>query len=178
MTSGSSTSPSDPPKGEDTTYNNNSRSGGLWSWLQNFADDQSLGRLQQCQQLADTLRACQERQTDQAPALDEIGLGKRWMVYFGWRDMPIVNKKGCVPEQHALWGCRAVSLRCGAELQQMKSCFEEQGLEAILSQRKTAYASDKIEKVREKIPCYELQRVVGKCVAASAKEMEQRKNSR
>ncbi|CAB9499116.1 expressed unknown protein [Seminavis robusta] len=156
---------------------NNSNGSGLWSWLQNFADDQSLGRLKQCQQLADSLEACQQHQAT-APALDEFGLGKRWMVYFGWRDLPIANKKGCVPEQHALWGCRALSVRCGGELQQMKKCFDEQGMEAILAQRKTAYASAKNQQVQDKIPCYELQRVVGKCVARTAKEMEQRKNSR
>lgn len=149
----------------------------LWTWFQNFADEQNMDRLKNCEQLAGILQACQAREYDQVPPLDQVRSGKKWMNYFGWRELSIVNAKGCIPEQHALWACRASSLRCGTHVQLLKKCFDEQGLEAVLGQRKTAYSSAKIPAVKDQIPCYDLQRAVGKCVAKNANELEERRSN-
>ena len=153
---------------------NNSSS--LWTWFQNFADEQNVGRLKDCEQLSHILKACQAKQYDEIPPLDHIGLGKKWMYFFGWRDLPVANRKGCIPEKHALWACRASAVRCGNDVRLLKQCFENEGMEAILGQPKTAYESGKKDIVRELIPCYDLQRVIGKCVAKNSKELEQRRN--
>ena len=55
----------------------------------------------------------------------------------------------------------------------VEDCFDQQGMEAVVGQRYTAYElTEKAQRNKEEIPCYELQRSLGDCVATRAKELE------
>lgn len=165
----------------------------MWSkeyWLERF-DEQRLERLQQCQALGMILKQCEavhkeqpqknkkEQQKQTIPKLDEASVGIRMLKYYDWRYRIEVNEKGCIPEKHALWACRAVALGCGAHLGKLKACFGQQGMESVLTQPSIAYEfKDTNEEIRKVIPCAQIQQALGKCVTEKAKELQTKRKAK
>jgi hypothetical protein len=95
----------------------------------------------------------------------------------------------CARELHAMWGCRAVSIGCGNDLAKLKSCFEEEGNAAVLSESRTNYEDDTAsasststksskESPTPTIPCRDIQRRLGSCVTQGAEQLYQRERQR
>jgi hypothetical protein len=181
------TSPATPDKDDADIPSSSTTTPSMFSieyWTNKF-DEQRLERLQQCHSLNIILKQCEAMTATTnknapaektVPLLDECGPGIRMLRYYDWRHRVPVNQKGCVPERHSVWTCRAVALGCGAHLSQLKQCFDQQGIETVLSQPQTAYEAKLDEKFDTKsIPCWELQRQLGHCVAESAKVLHDKR---
>jgi len=120
--------------------------------------------------------------------LEHSSSGIRMVNFFKWRNLDEYHST-CQREEHALWGCRAVALQCGSELNLLKLCFDrEQGLATnghpinpavVLEQKRTAYETDKIKASSSsssgnEIPCREYQEQMGKCINESSKALAKR----
>jgi hypothetical protein len=143
--------------------------------------------------------------------LEDVPAGIRMVKYFNWRDWQAPetatsdnnnndgnsnesntkSKKGgnnhCLREEHAVWACRGVALSCGAPLAQLKSCFDENGADAVLaSTNQTAYepeyeAGNAVAANNDhgdKTPCQWQQQAMGDCVAAAAVQLQERHESK
>lgn len=178
----------------------------LWSreyWTDLF-DQQRVQRLEQCKTLNSILDSCEaahshskkhkkkqhdkkQSQGQQVPHLNDVGPGLRMLMYYDWRNKIEVHQKGCVPERHSVWTCRAVALGCGEHLRRMKECFDAEGIERILSQPATAYqdpasssggsdvAAQQLEKRQQSIPCWEFQQAMGECVMTQGRKLAEKK---
>ena len=174
----------------------------IWSreyWTDLF-DQQRLQRLEQCKTLNSILDSCEAAHSHskkhhkkhkkqgggQVPHLNDIGPGLRMLMYYDWRNKIEVHQKGCIPERHSVWTCRAVALGCGEHLRRMKECFDAEGIERILSQPATAYqdpakssggdvASQQLDKRKQIIPCWEFQQAVGECVMEEGRKLAEKK---
>ena len=180
------------------------------SWLSRLAsvssfrqtmDEQRLERLQQCQSLAAVLQACRDKQADR-PQLEDFPMGIRSVRYFQWRRTPAsssssteeesqqqqtqqtvspsIPPSSCVREEHALWACRGVALKCGGELVQLRDCFREHSVDELLATDATAYeastsSSDTKDVSGKTIPCANLQARLGHCVAQNVAALAERK---
>jgi len=169
MTSGSSdaSNSSGAGAGGDDGSPSPSPSDGYYSqakdWVMLQMDRQRIERLQQCRILQDTLADCRKAATNNKPSsgdptdaqqdrrtvhLEQSQSGLRFLKYFKWRNVHD-HDDTCQRETHAVWGCRAVALQCGRELQALKECFdrtqevdpsgEPQNVRAVLGCRQTAY---------------------------------------
>lgn len=172
-------------------------------------DEQRLERLQQCQSLAQVLHACRTKQSNR-PQLEDFPMGIRSVRYFQWRHEPhdddhdddhygektkqrAAAETSCIREEHALWACRAVALKCGQQLVALRDCFGEHTADELLSQDKTAYdcrissgaggggngSSDMGNVVRDSptlpnVPCAAFQDALGVCVAKNVKALSER----
>jgi hypothetical protein len=115
----------------------------IQDWWTELHDAQRLERLQQCRQIEQVLKECQQQsnsshQKYKHNTIESIVPGIRMMKYFGWRGIlqqqqqsedgstndidSVVNS--CAREQHALWACRAVSIGCGNDLSHLKICLD------------------------------------------------------
>lgn len=146
-------------------------------------DEQRLVRLQQCQQLAYVLKQCQKGQKDRQH-LEDFPLGFRSVKYFHWRRPPaddesapdgLTSDPNCLREQHALWACRAVSLKCGTPLVELRDCFRQHDTASLLKSPGTAYEPNKKGVDTSLIECAAFQQAVGTCVAANAEALFERK---
>lgn len=186
---------------EDDTMSSTSSS--PWRWMSSLperyrrtVDEQRVERLQQCRQLADVLRACREDRADR-PQLEDFPMGIRSVRYFQWRrrhdddddDDAVPADPACLREEHALWSCRAVALRCGGELVRLRDCFHEHHTVTDLlgaDVTGTAYQGtqssgddhDDDAKKKKNIPCADLQKAVGDCVARNAAALAERRAQR
>ena len=109
--------------------------GSLWEKIQSIRDGARIERLKQCQVLKDILHQCQAKKHNRTQ-LEDVPMGIRSVRVFDWRGYQHHGTGSCVREEHALWTCRGVCLRCGAMVDQMKDCFDQHGIENILSQRR------------------------------------------
>ena len=195
---GTTAKPPSKPKYSKLTPDKNTQSSSsnevgfsVWSWdyWQEQFDHQRLQRLEQCRALQDTLKACEANHSSKkrgtttnsttTPQLDEFGGGIRMLRYYKWRDQTPVNQKGCIPEKHAMWSCRAIALACGKDMGLLRDCFDQQGIEAVVNQKYTSYeVSDKVLANKESIPCFELQRNLGDCVAKNARDLQEKIQAR
>jgi hypothetical protein len=166
------------------------------STYQETIDEQRMERLSQCQVLAEILKACRSQQTDRLE-LEDVPMGIRSVRYFQWRDYqtpPATAKKAassstsppppsCLREEHAMWACRAVALKCGSELVRLRDCFHEQAsASAVLEPPRgrraampmTAYDSSSAV---ASLPCGDFQSAVGECVRRNAEALAERQRS-
>lgn len=95
----------------------------------------------------------------------------------------------CIREEHALWACRGVALKCGSDLVRLRDCFRQHSAAELLSQTATAYetttatattttttsAQEEECEPPSKVPCATLQQSLGACVAKNAKALAERK---
>lgn len=124
--------------------------------------------------------------------------GVRMVRYFDWRESTLVAREDtsdgenpvqrvvstnddasnpnipptCAREVHSLWGCRAVSLACSSHVKELRTCFQQYDKETVLSVPYFGY-QEGVDEDRN-IPCKEIQRSLGKCVAQKANELEER----
>jgi hypothetical protein len=166
------------------------------STYQETIDDQRMERLAQCQVLAEILKSCRSQQTDRLE-LEDVPMGIRSVRYFQWRDYktPAAAAKkaassstpppppSCLREEHALWACRAVALKCGSELVRLRDCFHEQAsASAVLEPPSgggaamplTAYDSSSAVVA---LPCGDFQSAMGDCVRRNAVALAERQRS-
>ena len=184
----------------------------IWSrdYWTDLMDQQRLQRLEQCKILTSILDSCeaahhhhgsptkkkkkQKQRHDDVPRLDDVGPGLRMLMYYNWRNKTDVHQKGCIPERHSVWTCRAVALGCGEDLRRMKDCFDAEGIEAMLSQPRTGYSQIVPQKKNgaasaapqqanngddsistQQVPCWEFQRAVGQCVTQQGRLLAEKK---
>lgn len=156
-------------------------------------DQARIERLQQCRVLQDTLAQCRKAARKNQPGKRRLHLensppGIRMTNYFKWRDRHEYDAT-CQREEHAVWACRAVALGCGADLTELRNCFNEiQGVGndgelanvgAVLKHKRTAYEIGKKSKSAsieegEEIPCREIQERMGKCISDNSKALARR----
>lgn len=195
---------------------------------QRTMDEQRLERLRQCQDLARILQSCRQNQNHQRPQLEDLPIGIRSVRYFRWRKSPeqletegqttshannANNKQNsnhnhntdhsCIREEHALWACRGVALKCGQELVQLRDCFRQHTAPELLQATQTAYENGAKRTVTTTastttatttsssssasspsgvthpdtsppIPCASLQQTLGACVAKNATALAER----
>ena len=169
-----------------------SSGGGSWlsqakDWVLLNMDNSRIERLQHCRVLQETLAECRKASKNNNANKERLQLehtpsGIRMLNFFKWRNLDDYHSN-CQREEHALWGCRAVALQCGAELNQVKLCFDrEQKLATdgnpinpgvILFQKRTAYESGE-ETSDSNIPCREYQEQMGKCIRESSTALAKR----
>eukprot|EP00977_Amphora_coffeiformis_P003971 scaffold795_cov187-Amphora_coffeaeformis.AAC.12 len=182
-----------------------SSSTSLFSNFRETIDAQRIERLKQCQSLQGLLQACREKRPDRAQ-LEDFPMGIRSVRYFQWRHgnenshtrggasaSNGTATNSCVREEHALWTCRGVALKCGGEVVRLRDCFQEYSAEELLhpDNEATAYENNNhttnattttTMKKKKKItpPCAEFQQALGTCVtqnaAALAERQQQYKN--
>jgi hypothetical protein len=178
------------------------------SWRQQITgmmDDQRLHRLQQCRILQTVLSDCRKSNDSNNIShrqrkieLEDVPAGIRMVRYFNWRDWKEPsgasdtdndtndsnsnsnNSNHCLREEHAVWACRSVALKCGAPLAQLRSCFTDAGADAVLDSRnRTAYEPDDAGGADQtpKTQCQWQQQALGDCVAAAAVQLQERQES-
>jgi len=171
-------------------------------------DAQRVERLRQCRSLQRVLRACRERVPDR-PQLEDFPMGIRSVRYFQWRHgnedshtrmsssssttsatatapttttttttTPSTNS--CLREEHAVWACRGVALKCGGELVRLRDCFNEYSAEELLDPKNdaTAYESNTTTTTVDKRitpPCASMQQALGTCVTKNAAALAERR---
>lgn len=145
-----------------------------WSWEWSFIrntimdemDNQRHERLEQCRVLESILADCKAGKPNRTQ-LEDVPPGIRMVRYFDWRNSPDPH---CQREAHSVWACRAVSLKCGADLVEVRNCFHN-GLDskqAILRHSDGAVYEPSMDTDVTKRPCGEVQRKLGECVATNA----------
>lgn len=171
-------SPDKSPSKEEATIQQSFLSSIKESWS-NFTDEQRLERLDQCRILEGLLSDCRRRgqakqaTDDDKPSLHTEPMGIRMLRYFQWRELDSSQYAPCRREEHAVWACRAIALRCGRELTDFKSCVDKCGPSILKSE--TVYEGT-TSGVESGVPCGDFQQAIGACVAKNAKEMQQRRN--
>jgi len=165
--SDSSSSPKDESSSSTPTFFESVR-----STIGKHMDEQRLERLKQCRLLQDALLACRRSKQSDRQQLEDFPAGIRMVRYFHWRNIHDYDEH-CQRELHAVWACRGIALGCGADVIRMRNCFNEQGPATILNQSNAGY-----ENMKETMPCADLQRTLGRCVAKEATELEQRNRNR
>lgn len=146
-----------------------------------FQDDQRVERLQtHCKSLERLLNDCRKTGKSSSEALEHRGLPLRNIKFFDWRgianDHPEIENS-CSREEHLVWGCRAVAIGCGRELGALKECFQLEGALKILRADSTAYEHDGPSSTPD-IPCKDVQKTVGTCVATGALDLYERRRLR
>jgi hypothetical protein len=132
--------------------------------------------------------------------LEDVPAGFKMMRYFEWRTKELVRVQDtdgsthvlampstteqqqqhmmtCAREAHALWACRAVTLACAPDLNQLKQCFDQEGKMAVLSHSQTAYdgnTNSNTNSTTAHLPCLAQQQRMGSCVAVRAAELQER----
>jgi hypothetical protein len=170
--------------------------------IEDEMDEQRHERLAQCRSLELVLADCRAR-TPNRTQLEDVPAGIRMVRYFDWRDVPDPH---CQREAHAVWACRAVALKCGKELIQVRDCFRNYGAmssgssgdhinnnnkTAILNHRtgSAAYEPSDAVAVRGAAdadatsdismnPCAKVQQILGRCVSANAHALLERDAAR
>mmetsp|Transcript_18428 Transcript_18428/g.27310 ORF Transcript_18428/g.27310 Transcript_18428/m.27310 type:complete len:192 (+) Transcript_18428:123-698(+) len=176
----------------------------LWSRFQRFSDEQRLFRLGTCQDIAKCVESCRNvrnsrlsgKECGEMLDLEGCVAGIRMVKYFDWREsQPTRIKLGdgargetvlaikpshdkakdeiptCARETHAVWGCRAIALGCAPHMIDLRNCFQESyTTEQVLSVSQFGYENNN----NENIPCRDIQRALGECVAREASLLEQR----
>jgi hypothetical protein len=162
--------------------NNQSLWNSIQTWWTGIMDEERLDRLHQCRLLEDIYGECQRSNLEFDPDrvhLEDIPIGIRQVRFFDWRDNHDFDRT-CQREEHAIWACRAISLKCGTELADLKSCFDNlssrgglntKNPSTVLSRTETAYANPNAP---DDLPCRSLQQKLGQCVSKNSKELLER----
>ena len=139
-------------------------------------DNVRVERMQQCMALRELLRQCRDNKEDR-PRLEDIPMGIRSVRYFQWRDYQ-PEGHSCAREEHAVYGCLAVCLKCGSEMVEVRNCLEEYGTINTLSHGKTFYEAGQNPGIsdEEGFPCIDVQRKLGNCVRENMRQLEERIN--
>jgi hypothetical protein len=142
-------------------------------------DEQRVERLKQCRILEDIAAECRRptKEGSDRIHLEDVPIGFRQVRYFRWRNLH-EHESTCQREIHAIWSCRAIALHCGAELVELRRCFDklqETNPSAILKQSETAYEA---ENASSELPCRSLQVQLGECVKRNSTELQKRCASR
>lgn len=116
-------------------------------------------------------------------------------------------RSSCAREEHAVWACRAISTGCGKDLADLKRCFDDvdqnsegetsggsrlpqhirvlmssftnyQGIVEKIGQSSDATTNDNVVSMKQRIPCYEIQRRLGSCVTENGTRLLDRKQQR
>jgi hypothetical protein len=186
----------------DDTERNDTTNNPISLWVNNLktqfddlVDEQRMERLQNCRIIEDVYAECrrfQKLKTDQERTmhLEDFPPGIRILRYYDWRNIHDYDRK-CSREKHAIWACRAGALQCGAELVQLRNCFNNAQLPppgssdpidaknygAILNVSTTAY-EPKQRNIHKDIPCREFQEKMGACIAKNASALAEREVNR
>lgn len=143
------------------------------SKIEEEMDQQRHERLAQCRVLESILADCKAKKTDRTQ-LEDVPPGIRMVRYYDWRNSPDPN---CQREAHSVWACRAIALKCGGELVQVRNCFQNEldSKHAILEHANGAvYEPSSLDGDISNHPCGRIQRKLGECVAANAKALHAR----
>jgi hypothetical protein len=157
--------------------------------IEDEMDQQRHERLAQCRSLESALKDCIAKKPNR-PRLEDLPSGIRMVRYFDWRD--VTDDPYCQREAHSVWACRAVSLKCGQELLQVRDCFHNQcgtdtitgspDKKAILRHRNGSAAYESYLSSEDGSdstnPCAKLQQTLGHCVSANAHALLERDHAR
>jgi hypothetical protein len=138
------------------------------------------------------MKSNQEEMTTETRSmhLEDFPPGIRIVRYYDWRNVHDFDHT-CSREKHAIWACRAGALRCGAELVELRNCFNtaqipppgtvdpisSKNYGAILNTSATAY-EPKPQNLNKDIPCREFQEKLGSCIATNAAALAEREMNR
>jgi hypothetical protein len=187
--------------------------------LIDIVDEQRIERLQHCRIIEDVYNECrrfnklakqQEQQSSSSSdaalstmkrtmQLEDFPPGIRILKYYDWRNVHDYDHK-CSREKHAIWACRAGALQCGAQLVQLRNCFNDAVIPppgvvdpvsknnkdygAVLNVATTAYEPLKVKPNTtrnnniDSIPCREFQEKLGLCIATNATALAEREMRR
>lgn len=135
--------------------------------MKQFVDGQRVERLENCRILDEILIECRRKSQEARLQLEDVPAGIRMLKYFGWRN---IREPNCQREEHAVWSCRAVSLGCGANLSELRTCFHELPEKtSILETTETAYEPKSAS--QNDFPCRKVQERLGKCVATNLRDL-------
>ena len=85
----------------------------------------------------------------------------------------------CRREEHAVWACRAIALKCGGELSQVRTCFQSlPGAPTQILHYPTQYEGNDDSDPSLQVPCITVQKALASCVAKQATALEGRVNKR
>jgi hypothetical protein len=151
---------------------------GYWQnakeWLLVMTDDQRMQRLQQCRELEQVREDCRSGRYERH--VEDTSSGLRVTRYFRFKepDNP-ATKALCQREEHAVWTCRAMALRCAIHVSKLRECFrdeKEKGSSILAQVTHSSYEGGK------QGPCWELQEAMGVCINKNAEEFAQRLEKR
>jgi hypothetical protein len=168
--------------------------------IEDEMDEQRHERLAQCRSLESVLADCRTAKSNRTQ-LEDVPAGIRMVRYFDWRDVPDPH---CQREAHAVWACRAVALKCGKELIQIRDCFRNYGAMGGLSgdNNKTTILNHRTGSAAYELsdavvvqgaaaandadatsdismnPCAKVQQILGRCVSANAHALLERDAAR
>lgn len=178
--------------------------------LHDMGDEQRMERLQSCRTIEEVHKDCRRfnklvKQKQQSSTtteddstlkrtvqLEDVPPGIRILKYYDWRNIHDYDHS-CIREKHATWACRAGALQCGAELVQLRHCFNvavvppegvtdpnNKNYGAVLSISNTAYEPSKHKHTvnLDTIPCREFQEKLGQCIAKNATALAEREMRR
>jgi len=113
-------------------------------------------------------------------------------------------KSSCAREEHAVWACRAIATGCGKDLGELKKCFESihdgshenpersqqlpphvhvltapyTNYQGIVEKVGSSSNTDAAHKMKQQIPCHEIQQRLGSCVSENGRQLLERKQQR
>jgi hypothetical protein len=186
--------------GSDRTKRSDTAANPISSWFtyikaqfSDAVDEQRMERLQHCRIIEDVYAECRtmskmKSNQERTVHLEDFPAGIRILRYYDWRNVHDYDRK-CSREKHALWACRAGALQCGADLVQLRNCFNNAQVPqpgsdpnlknhgAILNTAATAY-EPKERNLHKEIPCREFQEKMGTCIAKNASALAEREVAR